>query len=117
MSNNKVVLTGNLGATPKLVDKSDKLFVAFSMATQDGYYNKDNEWVAKPSVWHQVLVFNNSLVELAQTLKKGERIELTGALSYRSFTALLEDNQTTKKQEAAIIASNIVHKPLSSTPA
>ena len=34
------------------------------MATQDGYYNKDNEWQTKESVWHQVLAFNDNLVEL-----------------------------------------------------
>lgn len=112
MSNNKVILTGNLGAAPKLIEKGDKLFVAFSMATQDGYRNKDNEWTSQPSVWHQVLAFNNTLVEMAQSLTKGQRVEITGTLSYRNFKALLDNDETVTKQEAAIIARKIELKPL-----
>lgn len=114
MPNNNVILKGHLGATPKLIEKDNKLFVAFSMATQDGYYNDSNEWVAYPSVWHQILAFNDTAIVKAQELSKGQKVEVTGSLSYRDFDAQLENKQLIKKKEATIIARSI--KPLTASP-
>lgn len=117
MNNNQVTLIGNLGAKPKLYDQKGKLFATFSIATQDRYQDKDNEWVSKPSVWHRVAAFNESIVDITQKLEKGMRIKVKGSLSYRSFDALIEDDKSVKKQEATIIAYHIEQAPLSRYPA
>lgn len=114
-TNNHVVLTGNLGADPKLVQLEGKSFAAFSLATQDRYQDRDNNWQSLDTVWHRCLTFHPGLVEVTEKLKKGMRIKVTGTLSYRSFDALLDDQQTIKKQEASVIASSIEHAPLPST--
>lgn len=114
-TNNHVVLTGNLGATPKFIEHEKRPFVAFSLATQDRYQDKDQNWKSMPTVWHQILVFNNNLIDVAQKLDKGMRMKITGSLQYRSFEALLENQQTIKKQEAAIIAASIEHAPVPAT--
>lgn len=111
-ANNHVILTGNLGAAPKYIQHDKRPFVAFSLATQDRYLDKEENWQSKATVWHQILVFNSSLIDTAQQLKKGARIKVTGALSYRSFDAMLDNQQTMKKQEATIIAESIEHVPL-----
>lgn len=116
MPNNEVTLIGNLGAKPKLLQTEDKLFATFSLATQDRYLNKDNEWVNKQSIWHRVMTFPKSLVDICEKLDKGMRIKIKGSLSYRSFDALLEDQTTVKKQEATIIASHIEQAPLPVSP-
>lgn len=119
--NNNVTLTGNLGGDPKHFQSGDKTFIAFSLATQDRYLDKDENWQNKDTVWHQCLAFNYSLVEAAEKLKKGMRIKVTGSLSYRSFSALLEDDKTIRKQEASIIAETITpvsfHTPSETQPA
>lgn len=111
-ANNNVLLIGNLGADPKFIPHEKRPFVAFSLATQDRYLDKEGNWQNKPTVWNQVLVFHSSLIETAQKLSKGTRIKLTGTLSYRSFDALLDGQETTKKNEASIIAETIEYAPL-----
>ena len=112
-TNNRVILTGNLGADPKFIPHEKRPFVAFSLATQDRYLDKEENWQHKPTVWHQVLVFNNSLIESAQKLSKGTRVKVTGSLSYRSFDALLDGQETTtRKYEATIVAETIEQAPL-----
>lgn len=111
-TNNHVVLIGHLGADPKYVQQDDKCFVAFSIATQDRYQDKENNWKNKDTVWHRCLAFQPGLVDMTQKLKKGTRIKVTGTLSYRSFDALLDQQQTIKKQEVTIIAEAVEHAPL-----
>lgn len=111
MNTNHVILTGNLGAEPKYIPHDKRPFVAFSLATQDSYLDKAGNRQNKATAWHQVLVFNKSLIDTAQKLTKGTRIKLTGSLSYRNFDAVV-DGQTTKKNEASIIAETIEYAPL-----
>lgn len=111
-ANNQVILTGHLGAAPKYIASDKRPFVAFSLATQDRYLDKDNNWQSKATAWHQVLVFGKSLIDVAQKLEKGSRIKLTGSLSYKSFEALQEGRDPIKKQEATIIAETIEPVPL-----
>lgn len=115
-TNNHIILTGRLGADPKLLQNQDKCFVAFSLATQDRYQDKENNWKNKDTQWHRCMAFSTGLVDLAQKLKKGMRIKVTGSLSYRSFNALVEEGKTVPKQEATILAEQIEHCPLLTSP-
>lgn len=114
-TNNHVALKGRLGADPKLVQLEGKCFASFSIATQDRYQDMDQNFKTLDTVWHRCLVFNASLVDVAEKLKKGTLVKFNGTLSYRSFEALLADNKTIKKQEASVIAHHI--EPLSSSSA
>ena len=110
--NNRVTLTGNLGGEARIHDKEGKLFAAFSLATRDSYKNGDEEWQEKKVVWHNVLTFNPNLVQLLKTFKKGARIEVTGALSYKQFPHKLKGGKTVNKREASVIAHKIDPKPI-----
>ncbi len=112
MTNNHVVLTGNLGAKPKFIQHDKRPFVAFSLATQNHYLDKGQNRVTLPTVWHQILVFNGNLIDAVQKLDKGMRVKITGSLQYRSFEALLDNEQTIKKNEASIVAVSIEHAPI-----
>lgn len=102
-----MALKGRLGADPKLVQLDGKCFASFSIATQDRYQDKDQNWKPLDTLWHRCLVFNENLVDVTEKLKKGMLIKVTGTLSYRSFDVLLADSKTIKKQEASIIAQHI----------
>ena len=110
--NNVVILTGNLGDNARIVEKDDKLFAAFSMATQESYKDENDQWQKTDAVWHKVLAFDNELIQLAKTLDKGTRITITGSLSYREFSHKPRGKKAVKKREASIIAHNIEPKPL-----
>ncbi|PCI96053.1 MAG: single-stranded DNA-binding protein [Flavobacteriales bacterium] len=82
---NKVILTGNLGADPK-VNKSEKngnSFTTFSLATTENWKNDKGEKQSKTE-WHNIIA-NGKTGELAEKyLKKGSKIYLEGKLRYSS---------------------------------
>ena len=110
--NNTAILTGNMGAEAKIIEKEEKSFATFSLATTDSYKNEKEEWVDKETLWHDILVFSPSLIEQVKTFKKGTRLKVTGSISYRPFETKLEDGRTVKKNEASIIAKKIDLAPL-----
>ena len=99
--NNKVILTGNLGSDAELIKTEKSEFVSLSLCTQDSY-KKDEEWLKKEPVWHKVTVFNKNLITLAKRLKKGERIEVIGELTY-----IDKEREGINYKEARINARNI----------
>jgi single-strand DNA-binding protein len=99
-SNNRVELTGFLGNDPKVIEKEGKKFVALRLATTDSYKDDSGQWQDKESVWHDVLVFRPAAVQFAEKLKKGDKVELIGSLSYKSF----KDENGFNRPQATIIA-------------
>lgn len=90
MANNRIELLGHLGADPKVIKKDGKSFISLSVATSDSYPVKDGEvvtWKERDAVWHDVLIFKAITMNFARDLKKGDRVQLTGELSYRLFEA------------------------------
>ncbi len=107
--NCKIELNGNLGEDAKIIEKDGKSFVALRVATTDSYPKTEGEntvWVnSNTTLWHDVLVFNPNAVTVAQELKKGERVEIIGSLSYRPFK---DENGYTKHQASVI--GNFIRK-------
>lgn len=111
--NNEVCLIGNVGGEPKVIDKNDRLFVVFTLATQDSYKDDNDQWQNKQVVWHNnLLAFNSTAMSKAKGLGKGDRIKVTGSLSYRPFEAKTADGSIIAKNEVSIIVSNIEPAPL-----
>lgn len=106
MANNRVELLGHLGADPKVIKKDEKSFIALSIATIDAYPMKEGEettWKERETVWHDVLIFKAITMNFARDLKRGDRVQLTGELSYRVFEAA----DGYKRKEATIIGTYI----------
>ena len=110
--NNTVILTGNMGAEAKIIDKEKTAFAAFSLATTDSYKDKDGNWQNKEAVWHDVVTFHPKLIEQLKTLDTKTRIKVTGSLSYRFFEASGDGDKTIRKKEASIVAHKIEEAPL-----
>ena len=91
---------------PKTLTNNDKTFLALSLCTTDTY-KKDGEWHKKAPIWHNVLVFDTNVQKYAKDHKKGDRIEITGSLSYRP----MKGENGYDIMEASIIATHI--KPAS----
>lgn len=102
---------GHIGSEVKTIDKENLLFVAFSMATNDTYLDEQNQPKEAPAVWHRVLVFDKTLIPVAQAFNKGDHVEVNGRLSYRPIEPKEGNNQPFRKMEASIIAHTIEAKP------
>ena len=104
--NNRVELHGHLGADPKTIGKDDKTFLVLRVATTDSYpvgKGEDVKWKDRETVWHDVLVFRPATAHFARDLKKGDRVQITGSISYRPF----KDAEGYTRRQANIVASFI----------
>ncbi|KAJ2657541.1 hypothetical protein IW148_005128 [Coemansia sp. RSA 1199] len=84
-SMNKVILMGNVGQDPKIVQfDNGKKLAMFSLATSRRY--KDGEGnLVEQTEWHKVR-FNNEKAELVERLiKKGALVTIDGTIRYDSF--------------------------------
>ncbi len=106
--NNTVTLIGNLGNDPKTITSNQHEFIALSLCTTDTY-EKDGKWHEKASIWHNVLVFDKKAQDYAKDHKKGDRIKITGSLSYRP----VKGENGYDIQEASVIARHIESASLS----
>lgn len=109
MRNNRVELTGYLGADPKTIEKDGKIFLVLSLATTESYPadEKDGEtvWKDRETVWHDVMVFRKTTIQFARELKKGDRAQITGEIAYRPF--ITAEGHT---RRAATIVAGFVEK-------
>ncbi|KAJ1851394.1 hypothetical protein GGH12_004134 [Coemansia sp. RSA 1822] len=84
-SMNKVILMGNVGQDPKIIQfDNGKKLATFSLATSRRY--KDGEGnLVEQTEWHKVR-FNNEKAELVERLiKKGALVTIDGTIRYDSF--------------------------------
>ena len=92
---NQVVLVGNVGSDPEVLKKTEKgTFVRFSIATNQQYTNRQGETV-KTVHWHQVEANNGVGTLIANHLKKGTRVFVSGELHHSEWTD--KRNQTRTK--------------------
>lgn len=107
--NNKVQLSGFLGQDPKPITKGNKSFTVLRLATTDSYPVKQGDqtiWKDKETEWHDIFVFRPAASKFANELKKGDKVEISGSISYQPF----KDQAGNNRRQASIIAS-FVEKP------
>lgn len=104
--NNKIELNGYLGQDAKSVKTKDgKSFIILSIATTDSYPEVNEKtgevkWKDKGTIWHDVLVFRPQAAHFAKDLKKGDAVEISGGLAYKTF----KDEKGYTRKQASIIA-------------
>ena len=84
---NKVILVGNIGQEPQVrTMNSGQKVVSFSLATSDRWRDKSTGEFKDQTEWHRVVIFNPSLVEVAERmLQKGTKLYLEGSLRTRKW--------------------------------
>ena len=82
---NKVSLIGRLGAQPEVVKfDSGRTLTRFSLATNEGYKNKDGEW-QDVTQWHNVSAWGKTADLMAKLLNKGQEVIIEGRLVNNSY--------------------------------
>ena len=83
---NKVEIQGFLGqdAEVKTFD-SGRTLVNMSIATNESYKDKNDEWVNN-TTWHNITYWKNKKDENTDFLKKGELVSVVGKLNTRKYT-------------------------------
>ncbi len=82
---NKVILIGNLGRDPEVRRLESGAVVAkFSVATNESYKDKDDQWQQRTE-WHDVVVWRNLAERAERDLKKGKMVYIEGKLTHRKY--------------------------------
>ncbi len=82
---NKVSLIGRLGAQPEVVKfDSGRTLTRFSLATNEGYKNKDGEW-QDVTQWHNISAWGKTADLMAKLLNKGQEVIVEGRLVNNSY--------------------------------
>lgn len=82
---NKVELSGHAGMDPEVRLINENLKIAkFSLATNESYKNREGEWI-RDTTWHNIVLWNKLATEAEEKVKKGNKVNLTGKLTYRQY--------------------------------
>ena len=98
---NKVILVGNLGRDPEIrtLNSGDRV-ANLRIATSETWRDKASGERKEKTEWHQVVIFNENLVKVAENyLKKGSTVYIEGALQTRKWT----DQQGVEKYSTEIV--------------
>ncbi len=90
---NKVVLIGRLGKDPEPFNLESAKKIAFSLATTEVYYDKENQ-KREITEWHNIVMWRGLAETAEKYLKKGDLIYVEGRIRTRSW----EDKETQQKR-------------------
>ncbi len=96
---NKVILIGNLGKDPEVINiGNDVKKAAFSLATSESYKTKDGNRVDQTE-WHNIVVWRGLADVAERYLHKGSKIYLEGKIKHRSY----DDKEGNKRYITEIV--------------
>lgn len=92
---NSVQLLGRVGADPQKKGSDEHPVVIFSLATHNNYRYDSGEFLQRTD-WHRVICFKPGLRETIMTyLRKGQRVYVTGRLTYGETKGVDGSTKTT----------------------
>jgi single-strand DNA-binding protein len=102
---NKVHLIGILGKDPdiKIVGQSNMKMAAFTLATNEGYKDKQSGDFIDKAEWHRIICYNKVAELCEKYIKKGSKIYLEGKLSTTKYT----DNSGIERLSTQVIMTKI----------
>ncbi|CAG9858642.1 unnamed protein product [Phyllotreta striolata] len=101
---NSVQLLGRVGADPQQKGSDERPVVVFSMATHTNYRYESGEFMQRTE-WHKIICFKPGLRDsILNYLKKGQRVLVTGRISYGE----IKNDDGTSKTTTSIAAEDIV---------
>jgi single-strand DNA-binding protein len=85
----QIQITGTLGKDPELQtgQNSGKSFARFSLAWSERSKDRNGEWFDGPTQWVQCTAFGRVAENLAASLHKGDRVNVTGRVKPESWSS------------------------------
>ncbi|XP_046394083.1 single-stranded DNA-binding protein, mitochondrial [Ischnura elegans] len=101
---NQVTLLGRVGADPQKRGTEQHPVVIFSLATHQNYKYDTGDLMQKTE-WHRVVVFKPALREsVYQYLSKGQRVYVSGRLTYGE----VKDESGATRTTTAVVADDVI---------
>lgn len=100
---NKVLLIGRLGRDPEVrYMQSGQAVANFSVATNEGYKDKNGDWQERTE-WHKVVLFGKTAEAAAQYLSKGDQVYIEGRNQTREW-----ENDGTKRFTTEVVGKQMI---------
>jgi single-strand DNA-binding protein len=100
---NLAIITGNVTRDPELrYTPSGSAVCSFGVATNHSI-KKDDQWTDVPT-FHNIVVWGKVAEYIANTIKKGMKVSLTGRIDNRQYDA----KDGTKKYISEIVADTVI---------
>lgn len=80
---NIATLSGRLGKDAEMKQISDRYVYEFTLATDESKKNQDGTW-GKETTWHNIVLYA-STSKLAEMLKQGTQVTVSGRISNRQW--------------------------------
>jgi len=103
---NRVILVGRVGKDPEItvMPKSGQQLAKFSMATNEGYFDKNsNAWKDMPTEWHNIVAWRALAQKVEKGVGKGDLVLVEGSIHTRKW----QDKSGQDRWNTDIQADNI----------
>jgi single-strand DNA-binding protein len=104
---NRVILVGRTGKDPEVtvMPNSGQQLAKFSLATNEGYYDKNsNAWKDLPTEWHNIVAWRALAQKVEKGVGKGDMVLVEGSIRTRKW----KDKSGQDRSITEIQADNIV---------
>ncbi len=86
MSVNKVILIGNVGRDPEMVEGKAGRIAKIALATSERWNDKTTGEKKEKAEWHNVVIFGKLVDIVEQYVKKGSKLYIEGKLTTNKYT-------------------------------
>ncbi len=104
---NRVILVGRAGKDPEVtvMPNSGQQLAKFSMATNEGYFDKNNNaWKDLPTEWHNIVAWRALAQKVEKGVGKGDMVLVEGSIHTRKW----KDKNGQDRSTTEITADNII---------
>jgi single-strand DNA-binding protein len=104
---NRVILVGRAGKDPEVtvMPNSGQQLAKFSLATNEGYYDKNsNAWKDLPTEWHNIVAWRVLAQKVEKGVGKGDMVLVEGSIHTRKW----KDKNGQDRSSTEITADTIV---------
>lgn len=104
---NRVILVGRAGKDPEVtvVASSGRQLAKFSLATNEGYFDKNsNAWKDLPTEWHNIVAWGPLAQKVEKSVGKGDMVLVEGSIRTRKW----QDKNGQDRWNTDIQADNII---------
>ncbi|MCX6554306.1 MAG: single-stranded DNA-binding protein [Candidatus Aminicenantes bacterium] len=104
---NRVILVGRVGKNPDItvVASSGRQLAKFSLATNEGYFDKNsNAWKDMPTEWHNIVAWGPLAQKVEKSVNKGDMVLIEGRIHTRKW----QDKNGQDRWNTDIQAENMI---------
>lgn len=104
----QITIIGNLTADPEITQAGNAKVCNFNVASTPSTFDRDkNEWTDKETIFMRCALWRDAAVNLVESLKKGDRIIVTGVLRSNTYENQNGEKRVSIQLDAAEVGASL----------